>query len=142
MAIRALDCMKDDGKAAIIIGGHTEWDSEGRIKAGKNRIFFSYLYKYYHIEDVINIDGDLYSRQGTSFDVRLILIDGRKATPEGFPPLKEANEKVVKDFDTLYDRVINKGITENPVIDDKRIRIVKAQAIAKLKILELLKLSA
>jgi hypothetical protein len=31
MAIRALDCMKDNGRAAIIIGGHTEWDSEGRI---------------------------------------------------------------------------------------------------------------
>jgi tRNA1(Val) A37 N6-methylase TrmN6 len=146
MAIRALDCMKDDGRAAIIIGGHTEWDSAGRIKAGKNRIFFSYLYKHYHVADVINIDGDLYSRQGTSFDVRLILIDGRKETPNGYPPLKRANEKVVKDFDNLYDRVIDgsidKKITENTVIDDKRIRIVKVKAAAKLKVLELLRISA
>jgi hypothetical protein len=145
MAIRALDCMKDDGRAAIIIGGHTEWDSEGRIKAGKNRIFFSYLYKHYHVEDVINIDGDLYSRQGTSFDVRLILIDGRKAKPEGYPPLKSKEPATVKDFETLYHRVMksieyrDKAITENSVIDDKRIRTVKAKAIAKLKILELLK---
>jgi predicted RNA methylase len=156
MAIRALDCMKDNGKAAIIIGGHTEWDSEGRIKAGKNRIFFSYLYKHYHVEDVINIDGDLYSRQGTSFDVRLILIDGRKAKPEGYPPLKSSDMATVKDFNALYDRVkrlLNKDeITENTVIDDtvplvqastrvqstsKRHRIVKAAAIAKLKKLEL-----
>ena len=107
MAIRALDCMKDDGRAAIIIGGHTEWDSEGRIKAGKNRIFFSYLYRNYRVSDVINIDGDLYSRQGTSFDVRLILIDGRKAKPEGYPPLKDADDTVVKAFETLFQRVEN-----------------------------------
>jgi len=151
MAIRALDCMKDDGRAAIIIGGHTEWDSAGRIKAGKNRIFFSYLYRHYHVEDVINIDGDLYSRQGTSFNVRLILIDGRKAKPGGYPPLKSKDMTTVKDFDALYDRVIKAGeageaeetgITENSVIDRKRLRIVKAKAVAKLKILELLKISA
>jgi hypothetical protein len=146
MAIRALDCMKDNGRAAIIIGGHIEWDNEGRIKAGKNRIFFSYLYHHYHVEDVINIDGDLYSRQGTSFDVRLILIDGRKANPEGYAPLKTKDDVTVKDFDALYDRIkplLNKSEkTENSVIDDKRLRMVKAQAIAKLKILELLKISA
>ena len=105
MAIRALDCMKDDGRAAIIIGGHTEWDSEGRIRAGKNRIFFSYLYRHYHVADVINIDGDLYSRQGTSFNVRLILINGRKSSPEGYPPLKDTDDTAVKDFETLFSRV-------------------------------------
>jgi hypothetical protein len=140
MAIRALDCMKDNGRAAIIIGGHTEWDSEGRIKAGKNRIFFSYLYKHYHVTDVINIDGDLYSRQGTSFDVRLILIDGRKAKPEGYPPLKSKEPATVKDFETLYHRVIEyreKAKTENSVLDDKHIRIIRARAIAEMKMLKL-----
>ena len=129
MAIRALDCMKDDGRAAIIIGGHTEWDSAGRIKAGKNRIFFSYLYRNYHVSDVINIDGDLYSRQGTSFDVRLILIDRRKAKPDGYPPLKDANDTVVKDFETLYQRIENK--------DDKNERLRIAKTKAKLKLLNL-----
>ena len=79
MALRALDCMKDSGKAAIIIGGHTRWDEKGRIQAGKQRIFFNYLYSRYTVCDVINIDGhNLYSRQGASFDVRLILVNGRK----------------------------------------------------------------
>jgi len=114
MALRALDTMKDNGRAAIIIGGHTEYDKEGRITAGKNRIFFVYLYKHYNVMDVINISGShLYSRQGTSFNVRLILIDGRKETPSGFPPLIEktmpANETdsptPVTDFNTLWDRV-------------------------------------
>lgn len=88
MSLRALETMKDDGKGAIIIGGHTEYDKEGRIQAGKNRIFFVYLYKHYNVEDVINISGrDLYSRQGTSFNTRLILINGRKKCRVAFHQL-------------------------------------------------------
>lgn len=107
MAIYALDCMKDNGRAAIIIGGNTEYDSEGRIEGGKNRIFLSYLYEHYNVADVINLDGaKLYSRQGTSFDVRVILIDGRKEVPGGYAPLYNiTKDSQVKDFDTLYNRV-------------------------------------
>ncbi len=137
MAIRALDCMKDNGRAAIIIGGHTEWDSEGRIKAGKNRIFFSYLYRHYQVADVINVDGDLYSRQGTSFNIRMIFINGRKTVPGGYPPLMSLDDTVVTHFDTLFERVMAIIPDEN---EDNRLRIAKA--IAKLKILELLKISA
>jgi len=109
MALRALDCMKDTGKAAIIIGGHTRWDDKGRIQAGKNRIFFNYLYSRYNVADVINIDGHkLYSRQGTSFDVRLILIDGRKQSPSGAAPVYNRNsDVVVKTFDELFERVMD-----------------------------------
>jgi len=142
MAIHALNCMKDKGRTAIIIGGHTEWDAQGRIRAGKNRIFFSYLYRHYHVADVINIDGALYSRQGTSFNVRLILIDGRRATPDGFPPLKDKDDKTVKDFETLYQRVSTLIENREPETKEKRLRIAKSKAIAKLKILNLLKLSA
>jgi tRNA1(Val) A37 N6-methylase TrmN6 len=104
MAIHALNTLKDNGKAAIIIGGHTTWDSKGRIQSGKNRIFFSYLYSHYNVVDVILIDGHkLYSRQGTAFNTRLILIDGRKSTPNGFAPLKTKETAMqVDDFNWLY----------------------------------------
>lgn len=107
MCIRVLNTMKDNGRAALIIGGHTTWDDRGRIQAGKNRMFFSYLHEFYNVVDSINIDGHkLYSRQGTSFDVRLILIAGRKETPGGFAPLYDAEtDKVVYDFNALYKRV-------------------------------------
>jgi hypothetical protein len=113
MALRALDCMASDGKAAIIIGGHTTWDEKGRITAGKNRIFFNYLYSRYQVADVINIDGKkLYSRQGTSFDVRLVLINGRK-TPNPLkgatyaPVYNSGTDYVVKTFDELFERVMD-----------------------------------
>ena len=107
MALRALETMTNDGKAAIIIGGHTRHDEKGRIERGRNRIFFNYLYSRYNIADVLQIDGHkLYSRQGTSFDVRLILIDGRKEKPEGAAPVYDADrDAVINTFDELFERV-------------------------------------
>ncbi|MBS1574715.1 MAG: strawberry notch family protein [Bacteroidetes bacterium] len=119
MALRALDCMADDGRAAIIIGGHTTWDAKGRITSGKNRIFFNYLYSRYHVADVINIDGHkLYSRQGTSFDVRLILINGRKPEASGAAPVFNPDKDVVvKTFEDLFDRVVDAMETnQNPAM--------------------------
>ena len=104
MALRALDCMKDNGRASIIIGGHTHWDELGRI-TGRDRIFFNYLYSRYNVIDVLNINGGLYSRQGTSFDVRLILIAGRKLQPQGHAPLKKEEDTEISSYKNLYGRV-------------------------------------
>ncbi|NOQ75648.1 MAG: hypothetical protein GQ574_26810 [Crocinitomix sp.] len=116
MALIALDTMRKDGKAAIIIGGHTRWDDRGRIQKGKQRVFFNYLYSRYNVVDVIAINGSkLYSRQGTSFDTRLILIDGVKMDQEieTFAPLKtESAAKVMTSFDQLYERVMENVNTE------------------------------
>jgi hypothetical protein len=116
MALRALDTMANEGKAAIIIGGHTRWDKLGRIEKGKNRILFNYLYRHYNVVDVIQIDGNrLYTRQGTGFPVRLILIDGRKEKPQGVAPIYNAStDYVIRSFSDLYDRVIG---TDNAEID-------------------------
>ncbi len=118
MALRALDTMKDNGRAAIIIGGHTAWDEKGRVEAGRTRIFFNYLYSRYYVADIINIDGHkLYSRQGTSFHVRLILIDGRKKKPSGAAPVRDRNhDVVVRTFDELYNRVMSQApLQETPL---------------------------
>ncbi|MDO9186926.1 MAG: hypothetical protein Q7W13_13010 [Bacteroidia bacterium] len=117
MCIRALDTMKDNGSAALIIGGHTAWDDKGRIQAGKNRNFFVYLHKYYNVVDCINIDGHkLYSRQGTAFNTRLILISGRKKVPGGFPPFyNPESDYTVYSFEELYNRVakyIDRDLTD------------------------------
>ncbi len=145
MALRALDTMKDDGRAAIIIGGHTKWDDKDRMLAGKNRIFFNYLYSHYHVKDVILIDGHkLYSRQGTAFDIRLILIDGRKDKIEGYAPLKnDISATIITDFNDLWLRVFGTPIKtkeKEPKYKEQRIRIIKAKAIAKLKLFDLLKI--
>ncbi|MCU4176461.1 hypothetical protein [Carboxylicivirga sp. N1Y90] len=107
MALNALRCMKDNGKAVIIIGGHTTWDKHGRVTAGTNRIFLNYLYHFYKVEDIIPINGKkLYSRQGTSINTRLVLIGGAKSVPEGAAPLKNnLHSSVVSTHEELWDRV-------------------------------------
>lgn len=132
MAAIALSAMADNGKAAIIVGGHTKYDDKGRITAGKNRNFLTYLYNKYNVVDVININGELYKRQGTQFDIRLILIDGR-ANSTQFPPLvKDKNQWVVNTFDELHNRIFK---TQNQESDMKKKLKIKAKALAlKLKL--------
>lgn len=112
MAILALNAMKDNGKAAIIIGGHTTWDNKGRITLGKNSFFFNYLYKNYNVVDVIQIDGKkLYTRMGTGFNTRLILIDGRKPKPEGYAPLfNPETDVIISSFEALYERILGTDV--------------------------------
>lgn len=105
MAINALESMKDDGRAAIIIGGKTEYAKNGSLKP-KDKAFLGYLYSHYNVEDVINVDGGLYTKQGTSYPTRIILINGRRLNENAFPPVKDkARAETVKDYDELYKRI-------------------------------------
>ncbi len=105
MAINALESMKDDGHAAIIIGGKTEYAKNGSLNP-KDKAFLGYLYSHYNVEDVINVDGSLYAKQGTSYPTRIILINGRRLNENAFPPVKDkARAETVKDYDELYKRI-------------------------------------
>lgn len=105
MAINALESMKDDGRAAIIIGGKTEYAKNGSLNP-KDKAFLGYLYSHYNVEDVINVDGGLYAKQGTSYSTRIILINGRRLNENAFPPVKDkARAETVKDYDELYKRI-------------------------------------
>lgn len=120
MAINALESMKDDGRAAIIIGGKTEYAKNGSLNP-KDKAFLGYLYSHYNVEDVINVDGSLFAKQGTTFPTRMILINGRRNyDPEHkvFPPVeKDARAETVKDYDELYKRIEDDILrsTEQPV---------------------------
>ena len=111
--IRSLRYLKDEAKVAFIIGGHTEYDSAGRISSLKDKAFLSYLYSVYHIDDVININGSLYGRQGTTFPIRVILIRGKKDEIGGFYPLADTESdnlttfstKSVNTFEELFNRI-------------------------------------
>ncbi len=107
MAINALDNMKDNGRAAIIIGGNTEYRDNGAMKP-KDLQFFGYLYSHYNVADVINIDGAMYARNGTRYPVRIILIDGRKTGEfeRAYPPVKsKGRAEQVTTFEELYNRI-------------------------------------
>lgn len=107
MAINALESMKDNGRAAIVIGGNTSYRENGAMQS-KDMKLFAYLYSHYNVVDVINLDGEMYKRNGTKYDVRIILMNGRKTGPFKLtaPPVKsKARAEQVKTFEELYNRI-------------------------------------
>lgn len=122
--LNALNGMTNGGRAAIIIGGHSEYDLHGSLK-GSDFKFFNYLHHYYNVADVINVDGGLFAKQGATVPTRLILINGRKEVPQGFAPLydEEAN-KPVKTFEDLNNRVQERiANDENPSVLQSRVDV-------------------
>jgi len=107
MAGLALETLQDEGRAAIIIMGHTYFDTNGYI--AKYRGFFNWLYRHYYVDDVINLNGfKLYNKQGAIEKTMLILIRGRKQVPTGVAPLQNQApwlDNVVDSFDQLWERV-------------------------------------
>ena len=119
MAINALKSMKDNGRAAIIIGGKTEYAKNGSLNP-KDKALLGYLYSHYKVEDVINVDGSLYAKQGTTFPTRIILINGRRFDENAYPPVKDkARAEAVKSYDELYKRInddiLQSGRMDSPV---------------------------
>lgn len=107
MAINALESMKDNGRAAIVIGGNTSYRDNGAMQS-KDMKLLAYLYSHYNVVDVINLNGDMYKRNGTKYDVRIILINGRKTGPFKLiaPPVKsKARAEQINSFEELYNRV-------------------------------------
>ena len=119
MAINALESMKDNGRAAIIIGGKTEYAKNGSLNP-KDKALLGYLYSHYKVEDVINVDGSLYAKQGTTYPTRIILINGRRFDENAYPPVKDkARAEAVKSYDELYKRInddiLQSGRMDSPV---------------------------
>lgn len=108
ITLNALSSMKDDGKTAIIIGGNMEYAKNGSIKSMKP--FFTYLYDHYNVKGVVDMDGKLYAKQGTTFPTRMILIDGRRSEEERaqttvYPPVESKAVAKVSSFEELYNTV-------------------------------------
>lgn len=109
IALNALESMKDDGRAAIIVGGNMEYSPNGAIK-GADRALYSYLYDHYNVKGVVDMDGSLYRKQGTTYPTRMILIEGRRSDEERaqeriYPPVRDKAIPVATSFDELYDIV-------------------------------------
>lgn len=110
ITLNALASMKDDGKASIIIGGNMEYGSNGGLKSMKP--FFTYLYDHYNVKGVVDMDGKLYAKQGTTYPTRMILIDGRRSDEERaqtavYPPVESKAIRRAESFDDLYE-IVNK----------------------------------
>jgi hypothetical protein len=106
IALDALKAMDDDGRAAIILGGHsffTPWGQPMPKLTDSDRVFFNYLCSRYNVTHHINIDGKVYERMGTKFPIRLITIEGRKAEPDkAAAPIRVDQIEIAKNLDSVY----------------------------------------
>ncbi len=103
IAAKALEAMKDDGKASIIIGANRK---EGEVGA-MDKVFFNWLYKHYNVTDHFEVNGDLYKRQGAGWPVSVITVEGRKVDGNIIPGLREVSPKTgtlprLNDWDSIY----------------------------------------
>lgn len=147
MAVLALDKMHNDGKAAVIVGGklwNAYWKplserSEKKVLFGQWKTFLGYLYAQYNVVDVIYIDGDhIYQKQGTTYPIVVILIDGRHEYDESNKPryvFDPYQDTILTTFDQLFDRLYPFIETKQDNSDDKR---KKAKALMlKMKMIKI-----
>lgn len=79
IAMKSLETMKEDGKAVLILGGVQANTEEGRREGyrGKaKREFYYRLYNQYNVVDHFTAGGNMYAKQGTTYPVDIIVIDG------------------------------------------------------------------
>ena len=90
IAFKALDTLKDDGRAVLIIAAPhrrtqqiTDEHRANQYNERETRGFFFNLYRHYTVTDHLTLDGDLYAKQGAGADIDLIVIQGRRLSRDG-----------------------------------------------------------
>jgi hypothetical protein len=94
IVLRGLAALKDDGKAALIIGAplsnrtNTSGDTEASASTynGKDmRAFYYSLYQNYNVINHFSIAGNIYGKQGTNFPIDIVVVDGRGKASRRLP---------------------------------------------------------
>ena len=92
IALHALEGMRDDGSAVLILGGLAKTIVDPKARAdgynGKaKREFFYVLYNKYNVVDHLTVAGELYQKQGAGWPVDVIVIRGRGKSDKNLPSL-------------------------------------------------------
>lgn len=91
ITLNSLAEIPDDGKVAIIIGAKGFEQRKPKENRARGRAylngkgFYDAVYENYNVVDHYTVHGDLYSRQGASFPVDVIIIEGRGASSRPKP---------------------------------------------------------
>ena len=107
IARNALEAMKDDGKATLIIGASM---NEPGVYKGNKKAFLNWLYSNYNVKHHIEVDGSMYTGQGASFPTQMIVIDGRVRSGTGkFAPIPGIVKRI-KGWTELYENFKESGL--------------------------------
>jgi len=114
IAMHSLEGMKDDGKAVLILGGVQANTEEGRREGyrGKaKREFYYNLYNKYNVVDHFTAGGNMYAKQGTTYPVDVIVIDGVGKSKRDLPAadLPQVITSYEQLKEKLNDRMVSTG---------------------------------
>ena len=114
IAMHSLEGMKEDGKAVLILGGVQANTEEGRREGyrGKaKREFYYRLYNQYNVVDHFTAGGNMYAKQGTTYPVDVIVIDGVGKSQRDLPAadLPELITSYEQLKEKLNDRMVSRG---------------------------------
>ena len=114
IAIKALKAMKTTGKAIIIYGapgGYFAKNEKG-FRSGSAAIFERMLFNYFNVPGIFEIDGKLYGKQGASFPIVCVVVDGKRNTAHNIFQTKDLKvnrlnswEEVFKECEAIKQRI-------------------------------------
>lgn len=112
IAMKALEKMKDGGRAVLIVGGLNKQITDPKKRAdaynGKaKREFYFKLYSQYNVTDHFTVDGALYERQGAGWPVDVIVINGRGKSSLTLPAVKAPRQYA--DWTALAEKLDDRG---------------------------------
>src|SRR5690606_35242598 len=79
IALRTLAARKDRGRSVLILGADSS-QSDGTIKGGAAH-FLNYVYDHYQVHGLVEVDGRMYSRHGSGYNVRMLVVGDRRPEP-------------------------------------------------------------
>ena len=88
ISYKALNDMPANGRAVLILGGVRAEGEDARREGYRQkakREFYYNLYKDYNVVDHFSVAGDMYSKQGASYPVDVIVIDGKGQSQRALP---------------------------------------------------------
>jgi hypothetical protein len=113
IALKALETIHNQGQAVLILGGkegkNPNWRSD-QYNTILSRGFFYALYQQYNVIDHFTIWGDLYRKQGTSFPIDVVVIDGRGQSARALPAADVP--RIYTSFDQLKEVLPNEPILQ------------------------------
>ena len=114
IVMHSLEGLRADGRAVLIVGGVQSNTEDGRREGyrGKaKREFYYNLYNQYNVVDHFTAGGRMYSKQGTTYPVDVIVIDGKGKSQRDLPAADLP--KLITTYEQLKeklnDRMVSRG---------------------------------
>ncbi|MCP0917678.1 strawberry notch C-terminal domain-containing protein [Acinetobacter indicus] len=79
LLFRSLRSREEDGRSVFFFSTDAPI-SHGEIKASTQLMLY-YLYENYHVDDLVEVSGELYARQGAKYNVRILVVGKKRDVP-------------------------------------------------------------